>query len=141
MPRPRRPPPTLQQIERLKPDRVVALGGPGVIGEAVLDAAAQWGATKTRLAGGDRYATSVEISKSLWSSASSVYIATGAFFPDGLAAAALASRDGAPLLLVKGGIVPDVILNELRRLKPQRIVIIGGPAAVPDGTRDALLYY
>ena len=89
----------------------------------------------------DRYATSVEISKSLWSSASSVYIATGAFFPDGLAAAALASRDGAPLLLVKGGIVPDVVLNELRRLKPQRIVIIGGPAAVPDGTRDALLYY
>jgi spore germination protein YaaH/putative cell wall-binding protein len=132
---------TLAQIERLKPDRVVALGGPGVIGDSVLDAAAQWGATTTRLAGADRYATSVEISKSLWSSASSVYIATGAFFPDGLAAAALAARDGAPLLLVKGGIVPDVVLNELRRLEPQRIVIIGGPAAVPDGTRDALLYY
>ncbi|MEO8511120.1 MAG: cell wall-binding repeat-containing protein [Chloroflexota bacterium] len=132
---------TLAEIERLKPERVVALGGSVVIGDAVLEAAAVWGAETSRLAGPDRYATSVEISKSLWSAAGSVYIATGSSFPDGLAAAPLAARDGAPLLLVKGGTVPPSVLAELRRLNPKRIVLIGGPAAIPEATRNALLSY
>jgi len=70
-----------------------------------------------------------------------VYIATGLNFPDALAGAAAAGSLGAPLLLVTGTTVPAPTAAELARLKPGRIVILGGPGAVSDDVASQLRAY
>lgn len=93
----------------------------------------------TRIAGSDRYSTSAQISaRAFPGGASTVYVASGANFPDALAAAALAGAADGPLLLVTPGSVPSVILNELRRLRPDRIVVAGGPTVISNSVLTTL---
>lgn len=92
-----------------------------------------------RIAGADRFSASAQISQRTFpSGASTVYIASGMNFPDALSAAALAGAAQGPLLLVTPGAVPDVILRELRRLSPDRIIVAGGPASVSESVMASL---
>lgn len=92
-----------------------------------------------RLSGGDRYATAVAISVAGFDpGVSVVYVASGTNFPDALAAAPAASLLGGPLLLTRANDLPSVVVAELRRLKPETIVIAGGPSAVSSTVREAL---
>ncbi len=124
---------TTEELRRLKPQRIVVLGSAGVVSDAVMTALQQHTTgTVTRLAGDDRYATAVEISRATTGNGASgtVYVATGADFADGLAGTPAAIRAGRPLLLVpQGGLTPGVAA-ELRRLSPSRIVILGSAGAV-----------
>ena len=96
----------------------------------------------TRLAGPNRYATSAEISKATYGPGVAVaYVATGLGFADALSGAAAAGLQGGPLLLVPGTSIPSVIATELGRLKPGRIVVLGGTAAVSAGVASALDAY
>lgn len=104
-----------------------------------------------RTAGADRYATAVEISKTYypngpvngwdgnaWSSYT-VVLCTGENFPDALAATPWASQMGAPLLLTQGTALPSVVSGEIDRLKPWRVVIIGGTDVVSQDVEDAVV--
>ncbi|MET0886290.1 MAG: cell wall-binding repeat-containing protein [Mycetocola sp.] len=85
----------------------------------------------SRLSGGDRYSTAVEISKKAFSpGVPVVYVATGLAFPDALAAAPAAAAQGGPLLLTAATALPKSVLDEIIRLKPQKIVVVGGTGAV-----------
>ncbi|MET0887030.1 MAG: cell wall-binding repeat-containing protein [Mycetocola sp.] len=94
----------------------------------------------TRLGGSDRYETAVEISKDTFKTAGIpvVYIASGAGFADALSAAPAAAVQGGPLLLVAETIVPASTLSELKRLKPKKIVVVGGTGAVNSKVASAL---
>lgn len=85
----------------------------------------------TRLAGADRYATAAAVSaKSFAPGVAVAYVATGSSFPDALAAGPVAARDRGPVLLVTGSSVPSATMNELKRLKPKRIVVLGGTSVI-----------
>lgn len=84
-----------------------------------------------RIAGENRFATAVEISKgSFPSEAPAVVVATGRNFADALAGGALAVQLGAPILLVERNHVPDVVAAELTRLDPERVLLLGGEDAL-----------
>lgn len=84
-----------------------------------------------RIAGPDRYAVSAQTSaRTFPAGASTVYVASGANFPDALSASALAGAARGPLLLVAPDSVPQAVLTELRRLSPARVVVAGGPGSV-----------
>jgi len=68
-----------------------------------------------------------------------VYIATGLNFPDALAGAPAAGLNGAPVLLVKYDSIPPATATELARLRPARIVILGGAGVVSAAVARALL--
>lgn len=70
-----------------------------------------------------------------------VYVANGLSFPDGLSAGPVAAIDGSPLLLVSPQSVPSAVADELTRLRPQTIVIVGGPGVVSDSVRAELEQY
>jgi spore germination protein YaaH/putative cell wall-binding protein len=124
---------TKSELDRLDPKRIVVLGGPSAVSDAVASALrAYTTGDVTRISGADRYATAVEVSKATTSTNGprTVYLATGASFPDGLAGTPVAARSGGPLLIVpRGGLTPEVAA-ELRRLNPPRVVILGGPSVV-----------
>jgi putative cell wall-binding protein len=88
---------------------------------------------KVRLSGADRYATSVAISRKTFTTPQDrVVIVTGEDWPDGLAAGPLAARWKAPVLLVSRTGVPAVVRGELQRLHARELVVVGGPATVPE---------
>ena len=69
------------------------------------------------------------------------YIATGGAFPDALAAGPVGGHRGGPVLLTRTDQLVTPTINELKRLKPQRIVILGGPASVSDAVAKRLYNY
>lgn len=92
-----------------------------------------------RLSGPDRYATAAAVSRaSVEPGVSVVYAAAGADFPDALAVAPVAGQDRAPVLLVTRDAVPAATHEEIARLGPERIVVVGGTAAVSVGVEQQL---
>ncbi|UAJ80548.1 cell wall-binding repeat-containing protein [Leifsonia sp. ZF2019] len=90
----------------------------------------------SRISGGDRFETSAAISRAAYPSPGAgvpaVYVANGLSFPDALAAAPAAAHRGGPLLLSTATSVPDAIVTELQRLKPEKIYAVGGTASLSD---------
>lgn len=99
-----------------------------------------------RIAGSDRYATSIAASQARWSTASSidgapandraqaVVLARGDAFPDALAGVPLAAYKHGPLLLTDPAALSRPTLDEIRRVLPadgnHTVYILGGNAAV-----------
>ncbi|ACU69173.1 PKD domain containing protein [Catenulispora acidiphila DSM 44928] len=99
-----------------------------------------------RIAGSDRYATSIVASQVRWSAANSVdgapaedqaqavVLARGDAFPDALAGVPLAAYKHGPLLLTDPKTVSQATLEEIRRVLPaggnHTIYILGGKTAV-----------
>jgi putative cell wall-binding protein len=123
---------TRNEIKRLNPSQIIIVGGPVPISASLNDQLASLnGATVQRRFGVDRYATSASISQATFSpGVPVVYIATGANHPDGLGGAAAGAIEGGPLLLTRKDSLPSSVVAELERLKPQRVVIVGGTNAI-----------
>ncbi|WP_440708197.1 cell wall-binding repeat-containing protein [Herbiconiux sp. YIM B11900] len=84
-----------------------------------------------RLAGTDRFEAAAAISASEFGSGVPVvFVANGLNYPDALSAGPAAARLGGPVLLVTPTGIPAAIAAELDRLKPARIVVVGGERSV-----------
>ena len=92
-----------------------------------------------RLSGDDRYETAVEVSKEIHESFAKVAIvAQGEVYADALGASSLTGKEEAPILLVKKDSVPEATANELKRLKAEKIIIIGGKNTVNEDVEQEL---
>lgn len=89
-------------------------------------------AEEPRLWGADRYETAVAVSQELAPRQPAVFIASGADYPDALSATAAAAKVGGPVLLTRQNRLPSVVAMEIRRLKPSRVYVLGGPSVVSD---------
>ncbi len=116
-------------------EKVFIAGGTGVVSPAVANALASIvGAPNVvRLAGADRYATSVAINAASFDEALIAYLATGLGYADALAGAALAGNVGGPLYLVPPGCVPPAVLAEIDRLGASNVVLLGGTGVLSNG--------
>lgn len=127
------------ELRRLRPSRINVLGGPGAVSDAlVADLDRFTEGPVQRRAGADRYATAATVSaQSFDPGPATVFVASGESFPDALSAGAAAVGRG-PVLLVTRDAVPSATANELRRLAPASIVVVGGRNAVSDAVVAAL---
>jgi putative cell wall-binding protein len=124
---------TAQELDRLRPLKILVVGGPSAISDNVVAALAQHtSGSVQRIQGPDRYATAAALSSVTFApGVMRVVIASGADFPDALSAGAMAAKVGGPVLLVPNdGALPASVANELQRLQPQIIIIVGGPKAI-----------
>lgn len=131
------------RLTDLRPKRIVILGGPGAVSNAVASALKPYtSGTVTRLADSDRFSTAVKISKqSAPGGSNTVYVASGRDYPDALAVAPIAKLSAAPVLLVERDSIPEVVGAELGRLQPQHIVIVGGTGAISADVERQLAAY
>lgn len=121
------------EIERLKPDYVVAIGGDAAVSQQVLKQAAESAGTGTitdRYAGENRFETAAAAALRKFVKPHTVYVAAGMNYPDALAASAAAGAQGSPVLLTLAGELPKPTRDALQQLNPARIVIAGGEGAV-----------
>ena len=108
---------------------LAALAMIGVVASTLLGPAPAAQAATARLDGADRFETSVLASQQL-PAGRAVFLASGTAFPDALAAAPVAAAEGAHLLLVRSEGIPAVVADELRRLAPREVVIVGSEATL-----------
>ena len=136
------PGPVAGELARLAPQQIVVVGGLSAVSDPVLAAvrAAVPGATVRRVAGPDRYETSRLVATDAFgTSAATAYLATGADYPDALAAAPAAAHFGGPILLVPGaaGILDPATTALLTSLHTTTIRLAGGPVVLSAGIEAA----
>jgi putative cell wall-binding protein len=119
------------ELARLAPGRIVILGSTSVVSTATATELAGY-APVTRLAGASRYETAAAVSAGMFASASTVYLATGANFPDALGGGPVAAMVSGPLLLMANGFAPLAAARELQRLNPSHVVVLGGTNVIAD---------
>ncbi len=132
---------TAEELARLSPLNIVVLGGVAAVDSTVLEALLDYvpaAGTVKRVAGPDRFGTAAEVSSTFFApdAVDTVFVASGANFPDALAGSAPAARDGSPMLLTRPGTLPAATEAELARLDPQRIVVLGGQSSIDDAVLD-----
>lgn len=130
---------TREELRRLQPESIVVLGSAGVVSDAVFSELDSYTSGPVlRVAGPNRFATAAAVSQRYWpTGADTVFIATGLNFPDALAAVPAAAKSAGPILLVNSGI-PPATAQELRRLAPQTIVVLGSPGVVSESVKASL---
>lgn len=131
------------EIARLQPQKIIVLGGPSVISDAVFTELSKHTAGETeRIHRDDRYDTAAALSAAVFEPGVPVaYVASGRDFPDALAASAAAGAQRGPVLLSRPGDVPMSVQDELARLQPGRIVVLGGSAILSDAVRNTVAAY
>lgn len=83
-----------------------------------------------RIAGNDRYETSLKIADKFYKDAQGAYLASGEVFADSLAINPIASRFDVPLILTPKDKLPQKTLEYLDNSKIVQIAIIGGEKTV-----------
>ncbi|WP_102264413.1 bifunctional 2',3'-cyclic-nucleotide 2'-phosphodiesterase/3'-nucleotidase [Mesobacillus jeotgali] len=91
-----------------------------------------------RLAGFGRFETAIDISKEGWDSAETVVLVRADEFADALAAAPLAYKYNAPILLTQSDKLNADTKAEIKRLGAKRVVIVGGTGAVSADIQSTL---
>ncbi|PFG41099.1 putative cell wall-binding protein [Georgenia soli] len=130
------------ELARLQPRKIVVLGGTGAVSTNVEQQLARYAPTVTRVTGADRYAVSAAVSRENFGAGVAVaYIANGQTSADALSAAPVAGASSAPVLLTQAGGLPAAIRTELARLKPRKIVVLGGTGAVSSTVQEDLARY
>ncbi|PPH20195.1 hypothetical protein C5C99_09685 [Rathayibacter sp. AY1C4] len=79
----------------------------------------------TRIGGTDRYDTSEKLNKAAFTSATTVYLATGEKFPDALAGATAAGYTRSPLFAVQPTCVPRAVLADITASKATQVILLG----------------
>jgi putative cell wall-binding protein len=131
------------ELRRLKPKKIVVLGGTGAVGSGVQSALDAYTAGAVeRWAGSDRYASSAAFSaKSFQTGVAVAFVASGLNFPDALSGAPIAGKTPGPVLLTGTTSLPTSVANELNRLRPKKIVVLGGTGVVSPSVATQLKRY
>ena len=134
------------QVKDVLENSATPLPGIDLLGKGLINAqeALKYVNRKNRLYGQTSVETAVEVSKYGWPtlkekeltidgkelSGSFVVLASGDAFPDSLAASPLGAYLDSPILLTKNGKLSESVREELKRLNPSYVLIMGGENAV-----------
>jgi putative cell wall-binding protein len=120
------------EIEFLGPQKIVVVGGPNSVSQAVFAQLQGMAPSVVRQGGADRYEASRNIVAGQFDHATTAFIATGANFPDALSATSAAAGQNAPVILIPGAnaSVDQPTLDLLDSRGVTDVTITGGPNSV-----------
>lgn len=133
---------TIAALGHLNPDHIVVLGGTAAVSDEVMTALEDYTlGTVTRTAGTNRYGTAAGLSGDHAPGVAAVFVATGEVYADSMSGAPLTASILGPIVLTQPDNLPAETIAELERLNPQRIIILGGTAAVSSQVQTDLAAY
>ncbi|MFE5410550.1 cell wall-binding repeat-containing protein [Microbacterium sp. NPDC056569] len=135
---------TALELERLQPERIVVLGDTNSVTAATINNLRGYTSTDevTTIGGVNRFETAALISERTFDpGVPRVFVADGYNYPDALAAAAVAARDGVPILITPRDALDPYTAAELDRLDPEEIVVLGGAPSISSSTFGAISQY
>ncbi|MEK3807188.1 cell wall-binding repeat-containing protein [Bacillus sp. FSL H8-0547] len=133
----------LAKLKDLGVTKVYLIGGTGVISADVETQLKNNGVkTIVRIAGNDRYETSVKVAKEVGVDGG-IVVASGENYPDALSIAPVAGIIGAPILLTRSADLPGVVKTYVKTAGADYSIVAGGSsvvsakaaASLPDMTR------
>ena len=127
---------TKGEITRLKAKKVIILGGTGAISKSVAEELGRLKIEVERISGKDRFETSVKIANKLGGNPKKAIIAYGWNFPDALAIAPYAARQGYPILLTNKEEIPSSVNKALSGIK--ETTIVGGTGVISSKVEKSL---
>lgn len=134
---------------------ILVFGGETAVPAPAFEALKALGDTTTRIVGVDRFDTARKVALAvngvkgpttvqLFVDATAptdlpnaVFLAEGFTGADALAAGPYLANKNVPILLTETGRLPEATRNALLTLRPQNIIVLGGPGAVSDDTAKA----
>lgn len=127
---------TVQLLRSLGVRSITIAGGSGAVSKGIGAHAKALGYAVQRLGGASRFETAAAINDAYFPAGSTdtMFLATGANFPDALAGAALAGSVGAPVYVTQAKCAPKAIRASVSRLGASRTVVLGGPSVVSDAS-------
>ncbi|OLT41859.1 hypothetical protein BJF86_02290 [Serinicoccus sp. CNJ-927] len=134
---------TREALTRLSPQRIVVVGGDGVVSDGVLTDLRGYASTGSvqRVSGLNRYVTAAELAQKFDRGTRRVYLAGGHGYADAMTGAALAGYQGSPMALTPKDRLHPATASALRHLRPQEIVILGGSGVVSSAVAKKLSAY
>ena len=111
---------------------VYLLGGLSALSQAVADQVTALGYTVVRFAGTDRYDTALQVATKGLADPATIFLTTGADFPDALSAGAAAAAKSGALLLTNAKTMPASVSAYLAAHTGDTVFAVGGPAAAAD---------
>lgn len=129
------------QVERaikdLEINSVYIAGGPNTISKAT---EAKLPRVEERMAGKDRYETSVSIARSKFRGSNEVFIASGEEFADALVISPISGKHNKPTLLVSRNKNNNVVVkNYIKNTGITKITAIGGEKYIPSSILESLI--
>lgn len=91
-----------------------------------------------RLAGEDRVETAIDISNKGWKSAETVILCEYSDYADSIASTPFAVSINAPILLTQGNSIDPRVVDEIERLDPQNIILLGGTGVLKTSIEEDL---
>lgn len=93
-----------------------------------------------RVSGSERYESSAAVSKQAFPGGANTAVLVYGEEPtsDASVAARLAAHHGGPLLLTRSDSLPDAVAQELARLNPNKVVLVGGEAVIGQQVEGAV---
>ncbi|WP_299744225.1 cell wall-binding repeat-containing protein [uncultured Rossellomorea sp.] len=130
----RLPSETLQEIERLQAKHIYILGGTGAIDATIESILKKKKMKITRIGGDDRFQTAAKIASYLPSK--KAIVANGRNFPDALAVAPYAAKNGVPIVLTEASTLP----SSTKKITDQKVetIIVGGNGVISSGVESEL---
>ncbi|QBI20260.1 trypsin-like serine protease [Egibacter rhizosphaerae] len=139
---------TRDALDELEPSTVTIVGGEAAVPQAVEDELTAQGMETRRLAGGDRYITSLAVAAEALARQDAegvppdhprpLITATGAGFADALSAGVLTGHQRGVLLLTASGSPAPAVADTLGAYTWSTLTAVGGTAAVSDETLEHL---
>jgi N-acetylmuramoyl-L-alanine amidase len=123
---------TKQALQALAPSKVIIIGGTAAVSTTVENQikTVLGNITISRIAGQDRYETSVKIAEEL-GNAEEAFVVTGDKLPDAMTVASLAARKKMPIILTKKDNLPQKVSTYINdENAPKKFYVIGGPSAI-----------
>jgi carboxypeptidase T len=123
------------ELTRLNPSRVEIVGSTAAIGKVVVAQVSSLlgaGVVVERVSGKTPTDTAVALSRAAFMTAQTVVIASSAAYFDALPAASAAAALHAPILLAGRDELPAATADEIRRLSPGRVVVVGDTKTISD---------
>lgn len=116
----------------------IIIGSEGIIPKVVESDLREIGVTSKRIAGSDRYETSLAIAKEIGLSTGEVVVASGENFPDGLSIASIAAKKQMPILLIREKHIPGIIKDYMDSLNITKTYLLGSEGLIPNGIANQL---
>lgn len=130
------------ELTRLAPKKIVVFGGTNSVTGAVTNALKKIQPNLERVAAPTRYSTSAKISSLNYAvGPDTTFVASGEVYTDALSGAPVSGMTAGPVVLTDTTTLPAASAAELARLKPTKIVVLGGPNTISYAVQAQLADY
>jgi len=118
-----------KELTRLRVKQIFIIGGTGVVSKDIEDQLTAMSIGYKRIAGNDRYETSLKVAQ-LIGSDNGIVIASGESFPDALSIAPIAAAKGMPILLTSKYNLSQGVNQYIKNSNGKKCYIVGGVGVI-----------